>query len=74
MDKNKKYIVTVTLTDDSIIELSSDYNWGYDDKLNDTRYEFIDIKGNSFNKKYIKHIIFSDNPNYKEIEKEKEEE
>ena len=67
----KEYIVTVTLKDGTKIKSQRDYNWGYADDLNDTRKQFADINGNTFNKESIITVITEKNPNYK-VEEEQE--
>ena len=67
----REYIVTVTLKDGTKIKSQRDYNWGYADDLNDTRKQFVDINGNTFNKESIITVITEKNPNYK-VEEEQE--
>lgn len=68
----KKYIITVILKDGSKIEGQQDYDWGFENRLNDLNKQFIDICGNMFNKDEVVSIIIQENPLYKEPEKEKE--
>ena len=69
----KEFIVTVTLKDGTKTKIQEDYNWGYEDELNDTRKQFIEIEKSLFNKEYIVSITTEKNPKYK-IEEEQEEE
>lgn len=69
----KEYIVTVTLKDGTKIKSQRDYNWGYADELNDTRKQFVDINGNTFNKESIITVITEKNPKYEEEEKQEDE-
>ena len=69
----REYIVTVTLKDGTKIKSQRDYNWGYDAELNDTRKQFADINGNTFNKENIVSVIIEENPKYKKEEKQEEE-
>lgn len=69
----KEYIVTVTLKDGTKIKSQRDYNWGFEDELNDTRKQFADINGNMFNKENIVSVVTEKNPNYKKEEEQEEE-
>lgn len=69
----KEYIVTVTLKDGTKTKIQEDYDWSYEDKVNDTRKQFIEIQKSLFNKEYIVSITTEKNPKYK-IEEEQEEE
>ena len=68
----KKYIVTVNLKDGTKIEGQQDYNWGFENSLNDLNKQFVDICGNMFNKNEIVSVIVQDNTLYKEPEKEED--
>ena len=69
----REYIVTVTLKDGTKIKIQEDYNWGYENEVNDTRKQFIEIEKNVFNKEYIVSITTEKNPNYKKEEEQEEE-
>lgn len=70
----KEYIITVTLKDGTIIKSQRDYNWGFEDELNDTRKQFANINGNMFNKDNIVSVVTEENPNYKKEQEEDNEE
>ena len=61
----KEYIIIVTLKDGTIIKSQRDYNWKFEDELNDTRKQFANITGNMFNKENIVSVVTEENPNYK---------
>ena len=68
--EDKKYIVTITLTDDSKIIEYQEFIWSnYEDKLNDIRTEFIQIGNSTINKKVIKSVKVSQNEEYVEEKK-----
>lgn len=70
MDSNKKYRVITRLMDDTEIISYRDYNWGFDEDLNDSRKTFINVCGNMIRKEAIKSIVYEENENYIEPKKE----
>lgn len=69
MNSNQKYKVVTKLIDDTEIIAYKDYNWGFEDDLNDDRKTFINVCGNMIRKQAIKSIVYEENEDYIEPEK-----
>lgn len=69
----RPYVVIVTLRDGTQIKAQKDYNFGFLQELNNPINEFVEICSNTFRKSEIVSVITKENPNYKEIEEDDNE-